>query len=337
TDPSSYSACAGSDATSPKSDYERIWAVMRGGKGKRFAENERTNGRIPGFVFDLLSTAEKDHMLISMDRFQIQSLWSRMGEEKLLVTVFTMEILDEWGSQNLVHKLPVLPRRINYDKCGNICNMGFAKAFPGTKMRLDTPVHIFGEEGCIGVKKGAIFAFWEPFVERILLFFGYLLDTGSPHKRALWKKHTAEELYPSVKVDITMMDIGDRVCLRDLDFEVPLHSSNEPSLVLCEVVEVEPSSSELSTVVSEAGLGYCSVKLNEKIKEIDISSYKDGLHEDLAIVELVTEGGVQICSPSPTWARVNLHVGSMFAHGVCLGFHVMLRLAGFICQVPGAR
>ncbi|MCO5596373.1 hypothetical protein L7F22_050434 [Adiantum nelumboides] len=224
TDPSSYSACAGSVASSPESDNELIWAVMRRGKGKRFAENERTNAMIPGFVFDLLSTAEKDHMLVSMDKFQIQSLWSRMGEEKLLVTVFTMEIFDEWGSQNLIHKLPVLPRRINYDKCGNICNMGFAKALPGTKMRLDTSIHIFGEEGCIGVKKG-----------------GYLVV----HLKYVSLYCSAEEIYPSVKVDITMMDIGDKVYLRDLDFKVPLHSSNEPSLVVCEVVAVQPSSSEL--------------------------------------------------------------------------------------------
>ncbi|KAI5057487.1 hypothetical protein GOP47_0027502 [Adiantum capillus-veneris] len=160
TNPSSCTAPAGSDASLPEGG---IWAVERLAKGKRFAGHDRMQDRIPGYVFDL-SKPELEHVLILVDKFQIQSLWLSMGEGKFLVTVFTLEVFDGYGSQNILYKLPVLPRRINYDKDGDICNIGFVKALPGAKMKLDTPIQILGEDGCIGVKKGAIFVFVQLFV-----------------------------------------------------------------------------------------------------------------------------------------------------------------------------
>ncbi|KAI5065850.1 hypothetical protein GOP47_0018474 [Adiantum capillus-veneris] len=78
----------------------------------------------------------------------------------------------------------------------------------------------------------------------------------------------------------------------------------------------------------------------EKGKKTTIPLDGDGSqmpHEDPVVVDLVTKGGMQVFSPSPTWVSLGLHVRPMFAHRACPGFHAMPILAGFICQVRGAK
>eukprot|EP00250_Pteridium_aquilinum_P009447 c18672_g1_i1 orf=205-1080(+) len=191
-----------------------IWAVERLGKGKWYSGHDRKKDRIPGYVWEQ-DASDVEHVLIVLDRFQIQSLRSRMGEERFLLTVFTLEVFDGLGSQRILYKLQVLPRRINYDKGGNICNVGFAKVPLGAKLRLDTPIRISGQEDCIGLKKGG----------RLKVYLEYASLFCSP-----------EEIPPCVDIDVNEMDIGDSICLGDLKFEVPLHESNQSSQVICEII-----------------------------------------------------------------------------------------------------
>ncbi|KAH7330885.1 hypothetical protein KP509_20G006700 [Ceratopteris richardii] len=204
-------ACRVPDARQLSEEEKRIWAVERLSKGKWYAGHDRKQHRIPGYIID----NEMPHILILMDKFQIDSLLSRMGERIFLSTVFTLEVFDGFGSQRILYKLPVLPRRMNYSKSGFVENIGFMKAPHGVKIKLDTPIHIIGKEQCIGVKKGGHLRVYSNYVSVVC---------------------SAEELPTSVEINVSGMDIGDKVHLRDIHVGLQFHSSNQSSEVICEVV-----------------------------------------------------------------------------------------------------
>lgn len=191
-----------------------IWAVERLSKGKASSLSGKQQGRVPGYVYSQDASTCK-HVLVLMDKFQIQSLLHLLGEERFMTTIFTLEVFDGFGSNNVLYQLRVLPRRINFDQAGEISNVGYAIAPPGMKLRLDVPIRICGQEDCKGLKKGGFF--------KIHLLYASLFCLP-------------EELPPYVEIKVNDMDIGDRICLGDLRIGVPLHSNIQPSLPVCEII-----------------------------------------------------------------------------------------------------
>mgnify|MGYP000031691576 CR=1 FL=1 len=90
---------------------ESIWAVERLGKGKRFSDHDRQKDRIPGYIYGH-DDADAPHILIVLDKYQIHSLWSNLGEDNFLLHVFNLNVYDGYGSDRLLYTQPVLPRRV---------------------------------------------------------------------------------------------------------------------------------------------------------------------------------------------------------------------------------
>ena len=88
-----------------------IWAVERLGKGKRFSDHDRQKDRIPGYIYGH-DDADAPHILIVLDKYQIHSLWSNLGEDNFLLHVFNLNVYDGYGSNRLLYTQPVLPRRV---------------------------------------------------------------------------------------------------------------------------------------------------------------------------------------------------------------------------------
>ncbi|XWS29381.1 hypothetical protein CRYUN_Cryun24cG0024700 [Craigia yunnanensis] len=135
-------------------------------------------------------------------------------------------------SQGLLHKNPTnrSPSRkqlltterkqiqaiIKDEESGKILNLVFAWADEGTELKVDVPVIFKGEEDCPGIKKGGYFNR----IRTSLKFIG-----------------PAEHIPQKIEVDVSKLDIDDRVFMHDVEVHpsLKLLSKNE-SMPICKVV-----------------------------------------------------------------------------------------------------
>lgn len=196
--------------------------MERLGKGRWFSDHDRKQGRLPAYIFHQNAGCfEEEHVLIVVDKYQIRHFLLTLGQQKFLRTVFILEVFDGLGSKRILFQEPVVARRMNFDQQGEICNVGFARAPPGVQLRMESPVHISGEENCVGLKKGG----------RLKLHCKYISFYCLPHQLPL-----------EVEVKVDHLDIGDKVLIGDIRTEVPLHSKSLPSLPICEIEKCSSAS-----------------------------------------------------------------------------------------------
>lgn len=122
----------------------------------------------------------------------------------------------------------VLPVKIHRDEeTGKILNLVFVWADEGTELKVDVPVVFKGEEECIGLKKGGN-------LKRIRTSLKYLCP--------------AEHIPQKIEVDISNLDIGERVLMSDVNVHpsLKLLSKNE-NIPVCKIAATDvenPKSAE---------------------------------------------------------------------------------------------
>ncbi|PIA52329.1 hypothetical protein AQUCO_01000294v1 [Aquilegia coerulea] len=195
------------------SSYHTLQAIPREYTGSRLAAKDRAQGRIPAVVFTQNQTEHgKETRLLTIEKKQINSiLKSSVQLPYFCSTTFKLQIRAGSGSSNLLHSGTVLPIKVHRDSEGNILNLVLVWANEGTEVRVDIPVEFKGEEVAPGVKKG-----------------GYLHKV----RPSLRYECPAELIPPKIEVDVSKLDIGDRVYEKDLEVH--------PSMKLVSVNERKP-------------------------------------------------------------------------------------------------
>ncbi|KAL6222550.1 hypothetical protein ACLB2K_005942 [Fragaria x ananassa] len=206
---------------SQSSLYHTIQAIPREFTGNRISAKDRAQGRIPAVVFAQplpehspkptgRSVARKH--LLTTERKQIQAI---LKIPHFRSTTFPLQIRAGSGSSVLLESGKVLPIKIHRDEeSGKILNLVFVWADEGSELKVDVPVTFKGEDVCPGLKKGG-------HLNKIRTSLNYLCP--------------AEHIPPKIEVDISNLDIGDRVCLPDVKI-------NEHDLRLDFPVRSAPSS-----------------------------------------------------------------------------------------------
>lgn len=110
------------------------------------------------------------------------------------------------------------------EKTGKILNMVFVWADEGSELKVDVPIVFKGEEACPGLQKGGQ-------LNRIrtsLKYFG-----------------PAEHIPSKIEVDVSNLDIGDRIFIRDVDVHssLKLLSKNEV-MPICKIVTTKIETAE---------------------------------------------------------------------------------------------
>ncbi|XVF17736.1 hypothetical protein REPUB_Repub10bG0149400 [Reevesia pubescens] len=204
--------------------YHTIQAIPRECTGSRISSRDRAQGRIPAVVFSqgLLEKNPNNRspsrkQLLTTERKQIQTILKSVQFPFFCSTTFQLQIRAGSGSSVLLESGRVLPMKIHRDEeSGKILNLVLVWADEGTELKVDVPVVFNGEEDCPGLKKGGYFNK----IRTNLKFLG-----------------PAEHIPQKIAVDVSKLDIDDRVFMHDIEVHpsLKLLSKNE-SMPICKIV-----------------------------------------------------------------------------------------------------
>ncbi|KAL5063923.1 hypothetical protein RYX36_025660 [Vicia faba] len=214
------------------SHYHTIQAIPRESTGSKVAARDRMQGRIPAVVFfqnlldktpDSRSTSRKH--LLTVEKKQIKAVLNSIEDPFFCSTRFPLQIRAGSGSTHLLESGTVLPIKIHKDKeSGNILNLVFVWAEDGTNLKVDVPVVFKGEDACPGLQKGGI-------LNKIRPSLTYLCPS--------------EHIPSKIEVDISNLDIEDRIFMRDIEVHpsLKLLSKNE-NMPICKIVSTSVGNQE---------------------------------------------------------------------------------------------
>lgn len=217
-------------SSSPTAAYHTIQAIPREYTGNRVSARDRAQGRIPAVVFplnentygaDVRSVARKH--LLTTEKKQIRAILDSIEPPFFFSTTFPLQIRAGSGSSVLLESGTVLPIKIHRDpETGNILNLVFVWADKDSELKVDVPLVFKGEDVCPGLQKG-----------------GHLYKIRPSIKYVC----PAEHIPPKIEVDISKLDIGDKIYTRDIDVH--------PSLKLVRKSEDMPVCKILATKAKE--------------------------------------------------------------------------------------
>ncbi|PQQ18163.1 uncharacterized protein Pyn_35980 [Prunus yedoensis var. nudiflora] len=144
-------------------------------------------------------------------------------------TTVPLQIRAGSGSSDLLESGNVLPIKIHRDEeSGKILNLVFVWADEGSQLKVDVPVVFKGEDVCPGLKKGG-------HLNKIRTILKYLCP--------------AEHIPPKIEVDVSKLDIGDRVFIPDVEVHpsMKLLSKNE-TMPICKIVATKLENPESAGV-----------------------------------------------------------------------------------------
>ncbi|KAK3023977.1 hypothetical protein RJ639_042867 [Escallonia herrerae] len=214
-------------AERPRS-YHTIQAIPREITGGRISARDRAQGRIPAVVFaqDYLqskaarSTSRKH--LISTEKRQIQAILSSVQLPYFCSTTFPLQIRAGSGSSVLlesgnVHRDP---------ETGKVLNLVFVWADEGTKLKVDVPLVFKGQDLCSGVGKG-----------------GHLKIVKTSLKYLCPSEHIPQK----IEVDVSNLDVGERICMHDIAVHPSLKLLSNESIPVCKILSAKLEGAEPAT------------------------------------------------------------------------------------------
>ncbi|XP_021908356.1 uncharacterized protein LOC110822529 isoform X2 [Carica papaya] len=203
--------------------YHTIQAIPRELRGSGVSAKDRVQGRIPAVVFSQ-SLLDKDpanrfasrKQLLTTEKDQIQSIIKSVQLPFFCSTTFPLQIRAGSGSSVLLESGRVLPIKIHRnEETGKILNLVFVWADEGTELKVDVPVIFKGIDKSPGLSKGG-------YLNKIRTTLKYLCP--------------AEHIPPKIEVDVSNLDIGDRVFMSDIEVHPSLRLlSKNNSIPICKV------------------------------------------------------------------------------------------------------
>ncbi|CAL5372994.1 unnamed protein product [Camellia sinensis] len=230
--------------------YHTIQAIPREYTGRKVSATDRLQGRIPAVVLaqdngghttTTTSRSASRKQLVTTERKQIQAILNSVQLPFFCSTTFPLQIRAGSGSSTLLESGTVLPIKIHRDEeSGKILNLVFVWADEGSELKVDVPVVFKGEDVCPGLKKGSCFGN-RGTLNRIRTTLKYLCP--------------AEHIPPKIEVDISNLDIEDKVFMHDIEVHPSLKLlSKDESIPICKVVATTLENSEPALYLDKSQL-----------------------------------------------------------------------------------
>ncbi|KAL6894647.1 hypothetical protein ACP4OV_008745 [Aristida adscensionis] len=203
--------------------HHTIQAVPRETAGPRAAARERRNGRVPAVLLTPAGPGPgagvTHRKLLTADRKQIVEMLKQ--SPYFLSTPVRLQVRAGERSTAVVHSGTVLPIKVHRDDTtGNILNLVMVQADEGTMLKVDLPVEFKGEDACPGLKKGGV-------LQKIRTSLMYLCP--------------AEHIPPKIEVDLTNLDVGDRILMHDIHVHPSLKLlSKNNTMPVCKILASKP-------------------------------------------------------------------------------------------------
>ncbi|GFP88951.1 50S ribosomal protein l25 [Phtheirospermum japonicum] len=187
----------GSPRPDPKYD-EIIHAIPRDASGTNISIKERRAGRVPSIVFDAEDGQHGGNKrLISVQGNQIKKLVNHLGQSFFLSRLFDLEVRSESGSDDIVEKVRVLPRKLHlHAGTDAVLNVTFLRAPSTAWLKVDVPLVFRGDDVSPGLKKGSAL--------NII-------------KRTVKYLCPADIIPPFIDVDLSELDVGQKIVAGNLN------------------------------------------------------------------------------------------------------------------------
>eukprot|EP00897_Mesotaenium_endlicherianum_P007673 jgi/Mesen1/6934/ME000036S06269 len=201
---------------SKKQVDEVIKAVLRAGSGKISAKKERNKGLVPSIVYEQRDGHLRGHrQLIAVESKQIYRLLKHFGRSFFLSRTFTLETVKGDGATEEVVRERVIPRSVHlHAGTDELLNVTFMRAVEGAHMKVDIPLVFVGEDACPGIRRGG---------------------TLNTIKRTVKFLCPADAIPPSVEVDLSSLNVGDKVLQKDLKVDPRLCLVSDSLLPVCKI------------------------------------------------------------------------------------------------------
>ncbi|CAL5371091.1 unnamed protein product [Camellia sinensis] len=243
--------------------YHTIQAIPREYTGRKVSATDRLQGRIPavvlaqdngGHITTTTSRSASRKQLVTTERKQIQAILNSVQLPFFCSTTFPLQIRAGSGSSTLLESGTVLPIKIHRDEeSGKILNLVFVWADEGSELKVDVPVVFKGEDVCPGLKKvspdALVLCVWVSLFV-VMLLSALMLETdvgGTLNRIRTTLKYLcpAEHIPPKIEVDISNLDIEDKVFMHDIEVHPSLKLlSKDESIPICKVVATTLENSE---------------------------------------------------------------------------------------------
>lgn len=207
-----------------EAEADVIHAIPRERTGRFFASKERKSGLIPSVVFEQEENglaAVRRKRLLSVESDQISGLVNKVGHQFFLSRTFELKVFAGPRSSHLLEKGRVVPCKIHLRPgTEEILNVVFVWAPKHAKLKVDVPLVFKGEDVCPGLRKGG-------YLNTIKKTIGYLCP--------------ADLIPPYIDVDLSNLDIGEKLCMRDINVHPSLKLlSGDDSLPICKIMGTRP-------------------------------------------------------------------------------------------------
>lgn len=182
----------------------------------------REQGRIPAVVVDPDKTRRpydgSTDLFLSLDSKPLVRLLKMLGKRDFLARVFDMQVYISPETMELKDTLQVLPRNLNYGPGKtSILNAQFLKVERDKVLKLGVPIEYLGLDKCPGIRKGGVL---------------------KKHAKFVVYNCKATEHPAKVVVDMSVLEIGDKVLVQDLEVDFDLLDSDR-LMTVCEIVKDE--------------------------------------------------------------------------------------------------
>eukprot|EP00249_Psilotum_nudum_P007170 c20364_g1_i1 orf=169-945(-) len=193
---------------------EALWAMRRDRNQKLVLKKI---GMIPGIISDFNpEIGLNENQLIYLKRKQIWGLLTVMGKKPFMSRMYDMEIHTAPESEEVVAVEKVFPRRLYLMKGRReILNLALVKVRSDVKLKIHIPLKFMGRMVCPGLIEG-----------------GTLLI----QKKTLSCLCFPDEIPSHIEVDVSKLNIGDRILVRDL--QVDLQYKRQEIQVICEIIQI---------------------------------------------------------------------------------------------------
>ncbi|PKA57199.1 hypothetical protein AXF42_Ash002503 [Apostasia shenzhenica] len=207
---------------------ETILAIPRLKSGKNISAKERKVGRVPSIVFEQENGQEGGNKrLISVQTKQIRKLVEHLGRSFFLSRLFDLEVRSAFQDEcEIVEKVRVLPRMLHLHSATDaVLNVTFMRASSSALLKVDVPLFFRGEDACPGLRKGA-----------------YL----NTIKRTVKYLCPADIVPPYIDVDLSELDVGQKIQMKDLKVHPALQLLQSPDLPVCNLIGARSSDQKRS-------------------------------------------------------------------------------------------
>ncbi|XP_077216927.1 uncharacterized protein LOC143851397 [Tasmannia lanceolata] len=177
--------------------------------GKSISDKLRKDGRVPSILFEQEKGEEGGNkILISVQGNQIWKLVNHLGCSFFLSRLFDLEVYPHFDSPDLIEKVRVLPRKLHpHSGMDAVLSVTFMRAPSHALLKVDVPLVFRGEGVCPGLRKGA-----------------YL----NTIKRTIRYLCPADIVPPYIDVDLSELDVGQKVVMGDLKVHPALRLLRSP-------------------------------------------------------------------------------------------------------------